>query len=379
MNRLWTIMRKEIYHIRRDPRTLGMILLLPAMLLILLGFGISGESRDTKMAVLDYSKSSSSRWYIDRFTASDDFELLYDVSSEDELLDLIDRDLVDVGMVIPENFDRNLLTGDPANVMIYVDGSMNPSDSMMVQLKLGSISGMASQDLLYEKVEKSGLTGSGGFENPIQGIVKTLYNPSGDNRLYLIPSLIPILIQIQTLLLSAMAIVREREQGTMEQLIVTPIRSWELMLGKIIPYMVVSMVNLFILLGLGKLLFGISIAGNLGVLVGLSLIFIIGSLGMGVLISNISQSQMQAMYIAVFIVLIPAVILSGMLYSRDNMPAVTYWYSELLPVTQYLEITAGIIVRGASPETLWWSSTFPMMVLSVIYFAASVLAFRKRI
>lgn len=379
MNRLWTIMRKEIYHIRRDPRTLGMILLLPAMLLILLGFGISGESRDTKMAVLDYSKSSSSRWYIDRFTASDDFELLYDVSSEDELLDLIDRDLVDVGMVIPENFDRNLLTGDPANVMIYVDGSMNPSDSMMVQLKLGSISGMASQDLLYEKVEKSGLTGSGGFENPIQGIVKTLYNPSGDNKLYLIPSLIPILIQIQTLLLSAMAIVREREQGTMEQLIVTPIRSWELMLGKIIPYMVVSMVNLFILLGLGKLLFGISIAGNLGVLVGLSLIFIIGSLGMGVLISNISQSQMQAMYIAVFIVLIPAVILSGMLYSRDNMPAVTYWYSELLPVTQYLEITAGIIVRGASPETLWWSSTFPMMVLSVIYFAASVLAFRKRI
>ncbi len=379
MNRLWTIMRKEIYHIRRDPRTLGMILLLPAMLLILLGFGISGESRDTKMAVLDYSKSTSSRWYIDRFTASDDFEVIYDVTSENELLDLIDRDLVDVGMVIPENFDRNLLTGDPANVMMYVDGSMNPSDSMMVQLKLSSISGIASQDLLFEKVEKSGLTGSGGFENPIQGIIKTLYNPSGDTKLYLIPSLIPILIQIQTLLLSAMAIVREREQGTMEQLIVTPIRSWELMLGKIIPYMVVSMVNLFILLGLGKLLFGISIAGNLGFLVGLSLIFIIGSLGMGVLISNISQSQMQAMYIAVFIVLIPAVILSGMLYSRDNMPAVTYWYSELLPVTQYLEITAGIIVRGASPETLWWSSTFPMLVLSVIYFAASVLAFRKRI
>lgn len=379
MNRLWTIMRKEIYHIRRDPRTLGMILLLPAMLLILLGYGISGESRDTKMAMVDYSKSTSSRWYMDRFTASDDFELLYVVSSEDELLDLIDRDLVDVGMVIPENFDRKLVTGEQADVVMYVDGSMNPSDSMMVQLKLGSISQMASQDLLFEKVEKSGLTGAGGYDNPIQGIVKTLYNPSGDNKLYLIPSLIPILIQIQTLLLSAMAIVREREQGTMEQLIVTPVRSWELMLGKIIPYMVVSMVNLFILLGLGKLLFGITVAGNLGVLVGLSLIFIIGSLGMGVLISNISQTQMQAMYIAVFIVLIPAVILSGMIYSRDNMPAVTYWYSELLPVTQYLEITAGIIVRGAKAATLWWSSTFPMLVLSVVYFAASVLAFRKRI
>lgn len=377
MNRLWTIMRKEINHIRRDPRTLGMILLLPAMLLILLGYGISGESRDTKLAVVDYSKTNSSRWYIDRFTASDDFELLYDVLSEEELIDLIDRDLVDVGILIPEGFDRYLLSGEQADVQIYVDGSMNPTDSMMVQLKLSSISQMASQDLLIEKVEKSGMAAQ--FETPVQGIVKTLYNPSGDNKLYMIPSLIPILIQIQTLLLSAMAIVREREQGTMEQLIVTPIRSWELMLGKIIPYMIVSFVNLFILLGLGKLLFGISIAGNLGVLVGLSLIFIIGSLGMGVLISNISQTQMQAMYIAVFIVLIPAVILSGMIYSRENMPAVTYWYSELLPVTQYLEITAGIIVRGAGPKTLWWSSTFPMLVLSVFYFLASVLAFRKRI
>lgn len=379
MNRLWTIMRKEIYHIRRDPRTLGMILLLPAMLLVLLGYGISGETTNTKMAVVDYSLSNSSRWYIDRFTASDDFELLYTVSSEDELLDLIDQDLVDVGMVIPEDLDRKLLTGEQADVVMYVDGSMNPSDSMTVQLKLNSISQMTSQDLLYEKVEKTGLTSSGGFETPIQGIIKTLYNPSGDSKLYMIPSLIPILIQIQTLLLSAMAIVREREQGTMEQLIVTPVRSWELMLGKIIPYMIVSMVNLFILLGLGKLLFGITVAGNLGVLVGLSLIFIIGSLGMGVLISNISQTQMQAMYIAVFIVLIPAVILSGMIYSRDNMPAVTYWYSELLPVTQYIEITAGIIVRGAKAATLWWSSTFPMLVLSVVYFTASVLAFRKRI
>lgn len=370
-------MRKEIHHIKRDPRTLGMILLLPAMLLILLGYGISGDSSNTKMAVVDYSKTNSSRWYIDRFTASDDFEVIYDVLSEEELIDLIDRDLVDVGVLIPEGFDRDLMTGEQADVQIYIDGSMNPTDSLMVQLKLSSISQMASQDLLIEKVEKSGMASE--FANPIQGILKTLYNPNGDNKLYMIPSLIPILIQIQTLILSAMAIVREREQGTMEQLIVTPVRSWELMLGKIIPYMIVSMVNLFILLGLGKLLFGITVAGNLGVLVGLSLIFIIGSLGMGVLISNISQTQMQAMYLAVFVVLIPAVILSGMIYSRANMPAVTYWYSEMLPVTQYLEITAGIIVRGAGPKTLWWSSTFPMLVLSVVYFIASVLAFRKRI
>ncbi len=377
MNRFWTIMRKEIYHIWRDPRTLGMILLLPGMLLILLGYGISGETKDTRLAVLDYSKTSASRWYIQRFTASDDFEQSYEVLSEAALIDLIDRDLVDVGILIPENFDRDLAAGTQADVQIYIDGSMAPTDSLTIQLKLNSISSMASQELLYQKVEKSGITSN--FELPIQGILKTLYNPNGDNKLYMIPGLIPILLQIQTLILSALAIVREREQGTMEQLIVTPVKSWELMLGKIVPYMVVSMLNLFALLGLAKLLFGVTVAGSLPELVVLSLIFVIGSLGMGVLISNISQSQMQAIYLAVFLVLIPAIILSGMLYSRNNMPAVTYWYSELLPVTHYLEITSGVIVRGVGAETLWYSSTLPMLVLSVIYFAASVVVFRKRI
>ena len=195
----------------------------------------------------------------------------------------------------------------------------------------------------------------------------------------MIPGLIPIILQVQALLLSALAIVKEREQGTMEQLIVTPIKSWELMLGKTIPYLLVSVINLFALLGLSRLLFNISIAGSFWELVVLSLIFIVGSLGMGVLISNLAQSQMQAMYLAVFVILIPAIILSGLLFPRNNMPLVTFWYSELLPVTHYLEITRGIMMRGISAGQLWWSSTFPLLVLSVIYFVASILAFRKRI
>ena len=377
MNRLWTIMRKELYHIWRDPRTLAMILALPALLLVLLGYGISGESRDTSLAIVDYSKSDASRDYINRFTASDDFEVVYDVLSEAELINLIDRDLIDVGILIPEDFDRKLMSGEQATAQIYIDGSMNPTDSLTVQLKLNAISSMAAQDVLVERVERAGL--ASGLQLPITGILKTLYTPNGNNKLYMIPGLIPILLQVQTLLLSALAIVREREQGTMEQLIVTPIRSRELMLGKTIPYLFVSAFNLFALLWLSKLLFGVTVAGSFWVLFGLSMVFVVGSLGMGVLISTISQSQMQAIYVSVFIVLIPAIILSGLMFSRENMPAFTFWYSELLPVTQYLEITRGIIVRGVGPETLWWSSTIPLLVLSVIYFAASIIIFRKRI
>jgi ABC-2 type transport system permease protein len=377
MKRLWTIMHKELYHIWRDPRTLGLILALPGLLLALLGYGISGASRNTTLAVVDNSKTDASRQYIDRFISSDDFELRYEAANEEELIGLIDRDLVIVGMILPEEFGRDLVTGKRAPVQILVDGSLNPTDALMVQLKLSAISQYASQDILIERITRSG-TGSN-LQLPILENVRTLYNPNGDQKLYMIPGLIPILLQVQALILSALAIVREREQGTMEQLIVTPVKAWELMLGKIIPYLLVSVVNLFILLWLGRLLFNVHVAGSFWELIGLSLIFIIGSLGMGVLISNISQSQMQAIYIAIFVVLIPAIILSGLLFLRENMPAITYWYSELLPVTHYLEITRGIIVRGAGAQTLLWSSTIPLTILSVVYFVASVLVFRKRI
>lgn len=377
MNRLWTIMRKEFFHIWRDPITLAMIIFLPALLLLLLGYGISYEQQSVKMAVADFSRTDNSRRLIQQFTASQDFVYQYDVLNEDALIDLIDRDKVDVGILIPENYDRNLVSGTQAKILIYIDGSMQPTDSLTLQLKLNSISSMVAQEMLIEKVEKSGLSSS--LNLPLSGILKTLYNPNGDSKLYMIPGLIAILLQIQTLILSALAIVKEREQGTMEQLIVTPIRSWELMLGKIVPYLVVCIFNLFALLWLSKQFFGVTVAGNLGVLVGLSVIYILGSLGLGVLISNISQTQMQAIYILLFVVLVPAIILSGLMFSRDSMPAFTYWYSELLPVTQYLEITKGIMVRGVSADTLFLSSTLPLIILSVGYFTTSILVFRKRI
>ena len=377
MERLWTIMKKELLHIWRDPWTLALIMALPVMLLALLGFGMGGESRDTPMAVADLSKTDESRRYVEYYTVSSDFAVRYDVLSEDEILALIDESRVNVGLLIPDDFGRKVATGEPATVQLYVNGSVDPTDAQTLQLKLNAIGQMVAQNILVEQLERT--PNSGALQFPVDARVRTLYNPDGDQTLYFIPGLIPILLQIQMLLLSALAIVREREQGTMEQLIVTPIKSWELMLGKMIPYLLVGLVNLLALLELGNLLFGVQVAGSYGELVGLSMIFIVGSLGMGVLISNLSQSQMQAIYLAVFVVLVPAIILSGLMYPRDNMPAVTFWYSELLPVTHYLEISRGIILRGAGAASLWQSSTVPLVVLSVVYFVASIVAFRKRI
>ncbi len=377
MERLQTIMRKEFFHIWRDPRTLGLILLLPGLLLVLLGFGVSGESKNIPMAVVDYSRTDESRAYIEAYSASGDFDVLYMPVDEKELLNLIDRDAVDVGLLILEDFGKQVGTGDAATVQLYVNGSTDPTVAQTIQLKLAAISQMATQDILMKSIQRNPQVATG-LKIPVNALMRVLYNPNGDAGKFMIPGLIPIILQVQALLLSALALVREREQGTMEQLIVTPIKRWELMLGKIIPYLLVSLFNAVVLLILGQVIFGVNVAGNFLELVGLSVIFIVGSLGMGVLISNISQSQMQAIYISVFVVIIPAVILSGLMFPREDMPWFTYWFGALMPVTHYLDITRGIMLRGIGSEYLV-ASIWPLVVLSIVYFAASVLVFRKRI
>jgi ABC-2 type transport system permease protein len=193
----------------------------------------------------------------------------------------------------------------------------------------------------------------------------------------MIPGLVAVILQIQTLLLTAFAIVREREQGTLEQLIVTPLRSWELMLGKILPFVLVAFLNVAMTVAVGAIWFGVEIAGSALLLAILSLVFLLGSLGLGVLISNISKTQMQAMYMASFIML-PSFILAGLLFPRENMPWLAYYTGYLLPVTYFLEIVRGIMLKGVGFFTLW-NSIWPMAVFSILVFFASVFMFHKRL
>jgi ABC-2 type transport system permease protein len=378
MERLWTIMRKEFYHIIRDYRTLAIIVILPTFLLVLLGYGVSGETKNTALAVVDLSRSDASRRYIDYFTAGDEFAVTYDVLNEDEILNLLDREEVSAGILIPEDFGRKLDTGQPTDVQFYVNGS-DPSEAQSTNLKLETIAQVATQQILTEQLKKNvNAAGLSEIQLPITSHTKTLYNPDGKDKIYMIPGLTAMVLQVIALLLTALSIVREREQGTMEQLVVTPIRSWELVLGKLLPYLFVGIFNTVATLLVAVYLFGIVIEGNFLLLIGLSTIFIVGSLGMGVLISNISKTQMQAMYLAVGIVMIPAIILSGLMFSRQGMPAVTYWFGEMLPITHFLVIIRGIMVKGVGFNFLW-PSVRALIILSVIYFAASVATFKKRL
>jgi ABC-2 type transport system permease protein len=243
------------------------------------------------------------------------------------------------------------------------------------QLAAETISQSTSQEILIQRLERSG-TGLA-ISLPVDARVRYLYNPNLKKMNFMIPGLVAIILQIQTLLLTAFAIVREREQGTLEQLIVTPIHSWELMLGKILPFVLVAFVNVAMTVAVGAIWFGVEVAGSITLLSVLSLIFLLGSLGLGVLISNISQTQMQAMYMASFIMM-PSFILAGLLYPRENMPWIAYYAGYLLPVTYFLEIVRGIMLKGVGFVTLW-SWVWPMTVFSIVVFFASVFMFRKRL
>lgn len=372
--RMMTIVRKEWLHIIRDPRTLALVIVLPVMMLFLLGYAVANDVKDIPLAVVDLSHTDTSRTLVDKLTSSEFFKYTHAAQSENEILAMMDAGAVKAGLYIPESFGRDVSTGGVGTIQFYIDGS-NPTIAQTAQLAAETISQSMSQEILIKRLERSG-TGMQ-LSLPVDARMRYLYNPDMKRMNFMIPGLVAIILQIQTLLLTAFAIVREREQGTLEQLIVTPVRSWELMLGKILPFVVVAFVNVVMTVAVGAIWFGVDVVGSIALLAGLSLIFLLGSLGLGVLISNISKTQMQAMYMASFIMM-PSFILAGLLFPRENMPWLAYYAGYFLPVTYFLEIVRGIILKGANFFTLWiW--IWPMAVFSIVVFFASVLMFHKRL
>ncbi|HOW07859.1 MAG TPA: ABC transporter permease [Flexilinea sp.] len=373
-HRIMTIVRKEWIHIIRDPRTLSLVIIMPVMMLFLLGYAVANDVKDIPLVVADLSHTDASRTLIDKLTGSDFFLYTHAAQSEDEILKMLDEGMVKAGLLIPDNYGREISTGGSATIQFYIDGT-DPTIAQTAQLAAETISQSLSQEILIQRLERSG-TGMQ-ISLPVDARLRYLYNPDMKRMNFMIPGLVAIILQIQALLLTAFAIVREREQGTLEQLIVTPIKSWELMLGKILPFVVVAFINVVMTVAVGAVWFGVKVVGSYALLAGLSLIFLLGSLGLGVFISNISKTQMQAMYMASFI-MIPAFILAGLLFPRENMPGLAYYAGYLLPVTYFLEIVRGIILKGADFVILWkW--IWPMALFSIVVFFASVLMFHKRL
>ncbi len=368
-SRLFAITRKEFIHILRDPRTLGVMFLIPIVQLVLLGFAATTDIRHLNTAVYDADRSAQSRALIEAYRASDYFALNYFVSSEQALGELLDRGDVRAAMIIPKGYAEQLARGEMAQVAFLLDGS-DPAVAGTANAAAQAVGQAQSTQIIQRKLGVE-VTNLGGIEiRP-----RVWYNPEMKSSYYMIPALIGLILQFITILFTAQTIVREREQGTIEQLVVTPLRSWELIVGKLIPYIGIAFFNLAEILILGVILFGVPIRGSLLLLVVTSFLFLLTTLGLGIFVSTIAKSQQEAMLIT-FMINLPGIFLSGFFFPLEAMPPPLQFLSYLIPLRYMLIILRGIVLKGVGLEAIF-SPVLALAIFGFLILLGASLRFRK--
>jgi len=352
----------------RDRMTLALIFMIPLVQLLLFGYAIQTEVKHISTVVFDQSLSQESRDMLGSFTASGYFNITYAAGSYADVTQKVDSGQAKVGIIFPPDFADNVRKGISAPLQVIVDASDNMVANQAIAIA-NSIGLIKSQELLFNKMHISGA--------PYDIRVRPWYNPDGITAYYMVPAILGIIVTLTMMILTAVAIVRERERGTLEQLMVTPIKSYEMMIGKIVPYIVMGYIQITVALLVGVLVFGVPIRGSLLQLYLLTLFFITASLGLGLMISNIAKNQMQAFQLS-FFVMLPSILLSGFLFPRDAMPKIIYYLSAVIPLTYYLDIIRGIILKGIGYQYLMGQVTV-LLVFSLIFLTISVLKFKKKI
>ena len=375
LNRLWAIIRKELTQMLRDWRTLIIIIFfMPVMQLFTFAYALNTQVDHLPTVVVDKAHNADSRAFVRAIENTGYFDAELYVDSPQEAQRLIDSGRVRAAFIIPPTFSTTLSQGQEAVVQLLIDGS----DPTVAQTALFGAQAAAQAhafEIVSDAVERRGLTG--GFSLPLSLLTRILYNPDMESLNFMVPGLVGMILQTQSLMLTAMAIVRERELGTLEQLIVTPIKPIELMLGKTVPSALIALTNMATILCLSIFWFKVEFQGSLLLFAALSSLFLLSSLGLGLFISTISTTQMQAMQMIVLL-LLPSIILSGFMFPRESMPRLLYNMGYFIPLTYFLQITRGIILKGIGIEFLW-GQVWPLAVFGLAVFAFSARRFHKRL
>jgi ABC-2 type transport system permease protein len=375
MRRLKALLVKEFIQMGRDRLTLAIMGLLPVIQLLIFGFAINTEVKHLSTAVLDQSLSPASRQLVETFRTTGYFDILYGVKSLDEMNRLIQEGRAKVGIAIPPDYASRLHSGRQASVQVIVDAS----DSMAAGSAISTaqmVGLMKSQQILFQRLSP-GRASVDDEDLPLDVRIRPWYNPDRISSHYMVPGILGVVLTMTMVMITSMAIVRERERGTLEQLIVTPMKTWELMLGKILPYVVVGYVQLTLGILIGAAVFGVPVRGSLFLLYALALLHILASLAWGLLISSIARTQMQAMQMS-FFGLLPSILLSGFMFPREAMPLFFRVISNFLPVTFFLQISRGILLKGVGLAVLWFQ-VGALLGLLVLFLGVSLLKFRKTI
>ena len=366
MKRFGPMFRKEFIQMRRDRLTLGIMVGIPVIQLLLFGFAIQTDVRHIPTVVLDESRTPTSRDVIAAFQNTGNFRIVTHVDGRATLDAWIARGDAQAGIVIPQDFPRDLARGTTATIQVIVDAS----DPLSSQAALAAAAGVA-------QVRNLAILSAAAHRNtlPLETRVRPRYNPGLRSPNYIVPGLVGVILTITLVLVTAMAIVRERERGTLEQLIVTPITKTELMLGKIAPYVGVGLVQMTTVLLLGRFVFDVPLTGNVVLLYGVAFVFIVASLALGLFVSTLVRTQQQAMQASFFFVL-PNILLSGFMFPYAGMPQWAQWIGEFLPLTHYLRIVRAVMLKGATLPDLQYD-TLALAGLMLIAMTIAVTRFRR--
>ena len=362
------ITKKEFRHIFNDKFTFSLTLIIPAIQLIIYGYAIDMDIKNIRSAVLDFDKTNYSRLIIENLKNSGYFKLEYFPDSEEELTENIVSGKTKTGFVIPKDFQANLLANKPVQVQVLVDGS----DSQIAQQASNS-SALVIQNFSLKFFENNLRPEI----NVIEPRIRVLFNPDLKSANFMIPGLLGVLMQIVTTFLTSLAIVKEKERGTLEQLMVTPVGHGALLLGKLIPYAIIGFAQFCIITSIMIFVFRVPVKGGLILLMILSVLFLFTSLSIGLLISTYAKNHEQAMQMMQLII-IPSILLSGFIFPRENMPRIMNLIGYFIPLTYFLEVLRGIIIRGAGIESLL-HNLIPLALYGIIVLWFAIKRFKKQI
>src|SRR6266436_8847539 len=365
---LGAILFKEFIVVWRDPMTLFFMFFPPLIEMVAFGYALDTDVKHMAMVIYNEDRTVESRQLIDRFVNTETFRVVGEVQSLDQLASEIRRGRAYVGLQIPPTFTRDVRAGNPAHVQLLVDGSNSTTALQALNTALAVGLTQSIESLLRE---------SGRRSVPIDIRPQMLYNPAMKSPNFYIPGVIGIVLQIGTTFATAMAVVRERERGTLEQLLVSPLSRWGLMLGKLVPYLCIGMAMAFLLFLIMRFLFGVPINGSVLAMLFATLVYVFALLSLGLLVATKAENQMQALQMSM-VFMLPSVFFSGFVFPRETMPWIFYALGAILPATYFISLMRAIILRGAHLFE-YWPHLLILIIMSILLFALCALLFRKKI
>ena len=364
--RLYALVKKEFIHIVRDPRSLAMAFLMPLILLILFGYAITMDIKTLNLAVYDQDRSAASRHYVEGFPASSYFSVVAAAENYADVRALLDEGRAHLALVIPPHFARDLEQGRTTRVQVLADGS----DANTATIALGYAEAITSRFSVAQQDSK--------IELAVDNRLRVWYNPELKSRWFIIPGLIAVIMTVITALLTSLTVSREWESGTMEQLIATPVQPIELFLGKMAPYFVIGVLDVLFSVAMGVWVFDVPLRGSFLFLLGVTAMFLVGGLSLGIMVSTIAKSQLVASQLAMVVTFLPAFLLSGFLYSIDNMPRFLQAVTHVVQARYFVEVLKNIFLKASPPAFVAGDLIF-LALFAVVVFAVALGKFRKKL